>query len=295
MSNIELAYIGVEVADVPGLEAILSGVAGLIPGEPLSGATTWRDDHKAHRVIVTEGVANDAVVIGFEASSADDAAAIAARLQGIGYAVDAGGDASCTARRVEGLWRTTSPWGVPVEIVHGLAEASTPFESELMPEGFKTKGVGFGHMVFAVGDPTEAHRFVVDGLGMSQTDWLDLPIAPGMVITGRFYHCNPRHHTLALIGVPEAPPKAMHHFMFETNAYDSVGAAFDRAFAAGVPIASGLGKHDNDKMFSFYVETPAGFQIEVGYGAREIGSDWSENRSYDRISMWGHQPVARVS
>ena len=31
-----------------------------------------------------------------------------------------------------------------------------------------------------------------------------------------------------------------------------------------------LGKHDTDKMFSFYVVTPAGFQLEFGYGARTI-------------------------
>ena len=242
--------------------------------------------------MVTPGTAEDVTVVGFQAVTAETANVIVDRLRSLGYELVAGTGAECAARRADGLWRTTAPWGVPVEIVHGLAEASTPFESELVPDGFKTEGVGFGHAVFLVADPAEADRFFVEGLGMRQTDWLDLPIAPGVVMTGRFYHCNPRHHTLALIGVPEAP-KRLHHIMFETNALDAVGAAFDRAFAAGVPIANGLGKHDNDQMFSFYFETPAGFQIEIGHGARVVGDDWNENRAYDRISMWGHQPVAR--
>ena len=195
------------------------------------------------------------------------------------------------------MWKTVSPWGTPVEIVHGLAAADTveSFHSERVPGGFKTDGVGFGHCVFMVGDAEEAHRFVVDGLGMRQTDWLDLTVAPGVVISGRFYHCNPRHHTLALVCPPgPPPPKKMHHVMVETLERDDVGAAFDRAYAAGHPIPNGLGKHDNDKMFSFYTMTPAGFQVEVGHGAREVGDDWNENRAYDSISQWGHQPVTRL-
>jgi biphenyl-2,3-diol 1,2-dioxygenase len=293
---IELAYLGVEVTDVPGLAAVLEGVAGLVPGEPHDGVSTWRNDDRVQRILVAEGPADDATVIGFEASSSPAAAEIAERLDAVGYDVAAAGDAECASRRVEGMWRAVSPWGTPVEIVHGLAAADSgeSFRSELVPGGFKTDGVGFGHCVFMVADAQDAHRFVVDGLGMRQTDWLDLTVAPGVVMSGRFYHSNPRHHTLALVCPPgPPPPKKLHHVMFETLERDDVGAAFDRAFAAGHPIPNGLGKHDNDKMFSFYTMTPAGFQVEVGHGAREVGADWNENRAYDSISLWGHQPVQR--
>lgn len=291
MNDIELAYVGVEVSDTDALAQFLGGIAGLIPGDDLDHANTWRDDDKAYRVLVTEGQADDVTVVGFEAASEASAGAIVDRLRALGYNVEDGSDTDCESRRVASLWRTMAPWGVPVEIVHGLERASTPFVSELVPDGFKTDGVGFGHMVFPVTDLEVAHRFVTEGLGMRQTDWLELPLAPGVALTARFYHCNPRHHTFALVGVPEPAPKRLHHIMFETNSLDAVGAAFDRAYGLGVPIASGLGKHDNDQMFSFYVETPAGFQIEVGHGAREVGPDWDENRAYDRISRWGHQPL----
>jgi 2,3-dihydroxybiphenyl 1,2-dioxygenase len=294
--NIELAYLAVEVADVDGVAAVLGGVAGMIPGASTDGSATWRNDDRAQRILVAQGPADDATAIGFSLPSVGAASEAADRLASLGYPIEIGSPSACEARRVDGLWRTVSPWGVPVEIVYGLAQHADGelFVSDLMPGGFKTDGVGFGHCVFMVPDAEAAHTFVVDGLGMRQTDWLDLPVAPGVTVSGRFYHGNSRHHTLALVCPPGPPaPKKLHHVMVETNTSDDVGAAFDRAFAAGHPIPNGLGKHDNDKMFSFYTMTPAGFQVEVGFGAREVGPDWDENRAYDSISLWGHQPVTR--
>ena len=40
-----------------------------------------------------------------------------------------------------------------------------------------------------------------------------------------------------------------------------------------------------------YVASPAGFQVDVGHGARLVAEDWDQNRRYDRISTWGHQPL----
>jgi biphenyl-2,3-diol 1,2-dioxygenase len=289
---IELAYLGVEVADIQGFSAVIEGVAGLVPAAPIGAALTWRNDDRVHRVLATVGPADDATVLGFQVASAAAMGEVADRLVSLAYPVAIGSANECAARKVDGMVKAMSPWGVAVEVVHGLAAAETAFRSEQIPGGFKTSGMGFGHSVFMVSDAARAQAFVVDGLGLRQTDWLDLPVAPGVVVSGRFYHGNRRHHTLALI-CPPGPPatKKMHHFMVETNDMDDVGAAFDRALVAGHPIPNGLGKHDNDKMFSFYTLTPAGFQIEVGYGAREVGDDWSENRAYDSISMWGHQPV----
>lgn len=291
--TLQLAYLAVEVNDRDGLAAVVGGVAGFVPGEPTGSAVTWRNDDRAHRVIVTTGPSDDATAIGFEVADAAECDAVAERLTALGYPVERGDAARAAERRVAGLISTVSPWGTTVEVVHGLA-GGLPFASPLVPGGFKTEGLGFGHCVFMVPDRDEAHRFVCDGLGMRQTDWLDLEVAPGIVVSGRFYHCNPRHHTMALIAPPgPPPPQKMHHFMVETNRIDDVGAAFDRAYGAGHPIPNGLGKHDNDKMFSFYTQTPAGFQVEVGYGAREVGPDWGDNRAYSSISEWGHQPVQR--
>jgi catechol 2,3-dioxygenase-like lactoylglutathione lyase family enzyme len=145
--------------------------------------------------------------------------------------------------------------------------------------------------VFATTAFEVSHHFVTEGLGLRQTDWVETELAPGVELEIRFYHCNPRHHSLALARAPFELPQRLHHLMVEVADRDDVGLAFDRAWNAGCDIASGLGHHPNDRMFSFYVTSPAGFQVEVGHGARLVTERWDENRRYDRISTWGHQPL----
>jgi 2,3-dihydroxybiphenyl 1,2-dioxygenase len=290
--ELELGYLGIQVPNPDALSGFFADVIGLVPGETAGGdARTWRNDDKAHRIIVEPGPATDAVFVGFEV--VDDSAfdAVAARLGAAGYGLTRGSDDDRKARRVERLARTTSPFGVTIEVVAGLGDATTPYASPLVPGGFLTTGVGFGHVVFATTAFDESHRFLTDGLGLAQSDWLGTEVAPGIELEVRFYHCNARHHTVALARAPFDLPQRLHHLMLETNARDDVGAAFDRAWATDLGIPNGLGRHDNDGMFSFYVASPAGFQVEVGHGARVITDDWDDNRRYDRISAWGHQPL----
>jgi 2,3-dihydroxybiphenyl 1,2-dioxygenase len=292
--ELEIGYLAVEVPDPATLTPFLAEVVGLVAGEPTSdGARTWRDDDRAHRLLVRAGPANDAVAVGFEAVSDAAFDATVARLAAAGFPVAGATPDECGARRVARMARTTAPWGTAVEIVEGLADAPTPFASPLVPGGFLTEGVGFGHVVFATTAFDESARFLVDGLGLRQSDWLETEIAAGIELEVRFFHCNARHHTVALAKAPFDLPQTLHHVMFETRERDDVGAAFDRAWATDLPIPNGLGRHDNDGMFSFYVQSPAGFQVEVGHGARVITDDWDDDRRYDRISAWGHQPLRR--
>jgi 2,3-dihydroxybiphenyl 1,2-dioxygenase len=290
-TELELAYLGVEVTDPAAFATYLADIVGLVAGEPTTdGAQTWRNDDRAQRIIVHEGPANDAVYVGFEAASVDAFDRAVERARAAGAAVSDGSADDLGARRVDRLVRIEAPWRVPVELVHGLAVAPEPFSSPLVPGGFVTKGEGFGHVVFVTPDLDAADRFARDVLGLTQSDWMETDLG-GMALTVRFYHCNPRHHTLALGSLPIELPQKLHHVMVETVSQDNVGMAFDRAFNAGVPIANALGKHDNDKMFSFYAVTPAGFQLEFGYGARTIEQPWTDDRQYTRISEWGHQPL----
>ncbi len=287
--RIELGYLVLEVPDPDVLAPVFADVVGLVPGKPTkSGTNTWRNDQRANRVFVQSGPANDAIAIGLEAVDAAAFDGAIGQLQAIGADV-ANGDHG--ERRVQQLVQTTTPWGVDVEVVLQLADAPSPFTSALVPGGFLTDGVGFGHAVFVTTAFEESHVFLTEGLGFAQSDWLETELAPGIDLEVRFYHCNRRHHTIALARAPFDLPQRLHHIMFELNQRDDVGAAFDRAWATHLAIPNGLGRHDNDGMFSFYLQTPAGFQIEVGYGARVITDGWNDNRRYAQISAWGHQPL----
>ena len=251
---------------------------------------TWRNDDKAQRVIVEPGPANDAVYVGFEA--VDDAAfdaIVASGSKPPASRSHGGTDDERTARRVSD-WPTRWRRGGPVELAAGLEDAATPTSSPLVPGGFLTDGVGFGHAVFATTAFDESHAFATDGLGMVQSDWLEKEIAEGIELEVRFYHCNPGTTAWRWPGAvrpaPEAAPR------------DGRDERPRRRRRRVRPRVDGrarhpqrLGRHDNDRMFSFYVASPAGFQVEVGYGARTITDDWDDNRRYDRISVWGHQPL----
>jgi 2,3-dihydroxybiphenyl 1,2-dioxygenase len=290
--QLQLAYIGIEVPDPNVLTPTFGDVVGLLPGESPDGhARTWRNDNRVHRVILQAGPANDAIYFGVEATDSESFEEVATRLDRAGFALDEGTAEDRIARRVGELGTTTTPWGVNVEVVTGLASTSDAFSSPGVPGGFLTDGVGFGHAVFVTTAFDESHAFVVDALGFSQSDWLVTEIAEGIELEVRFYHCNQRHHTLALARAPFELPQKLHHVMFEMNDRDDVGKAFDRAWASDLSIPNGLGRHDNDGMFSFYMGSPAGFQIEVGHGARVVTDDWDDNRAYDRISAWGHQAL----
>jgi 2,3-dihydroxybiphenyl 1,2-dioxygenase len=289
---LELGYVGVEVTDQAALHAYLTNILGLVPGEPTAeGAATYRIDAKAQRLIVHSGPRDDISYAGFVASGAAAHETAVRRLETAGYAVTPGTDDEKAARRVRDLAHTLAPWGARIELAHGLADAATPFESGLVPGGFVTDGLGLGHAVMLVAGGKEEHeaadRFVTSGLGMVLSDYLDVEFN-GAPVHGNFYHCNGRHHSLALIFLPvPAVPKTLDHIMVETVSEDNVGHAFDRALAAGVPIVRDLGKHPNDRMFSFYSVSPAGFQFEFGTGAVLVDDNW-EVVGYNKISAWGH-------
>ena len=76
--------------------------------------------------------------------------------------------------------------------------------------------------------------------------------------------------------------------MLEMPDIDDVGQTLDRAKAAGVRITSTLGRHKNDHMLSFYMESPAGFDVEIGTGGLLCGDDWLAHE-FCEGDIWGHE------
>ncbi len=285
----QLAYLGVEVDDAARLGQYFTDTVGLMPVEsPHPAETRWRFDDKVYRVSVTEGPLNDATHVGYEYNDVASLERATTRLRGLGFEVTPGDASLAERRQVVQLYQVTAPWGVTVELVTGLATSDQTLDVAHHPGGFRTGEHGMGHVVFMVPFETldEGSRFLVDGLGMALTDYLQREGAPARA---DFYHSNGRHHSTALIGLPRTVKQRLNHLMVESASVDNVGRTFDRAVASGLPIPRGLGRHDNDGMFSFYAETPAGFLIEVGTGGVVVDEQW-EARRYERASAWGHQP-----
>jgi biphenyl-2,3-diol 1,2-dioxygenase len=163
----------------------------------------------------------------------------------------------------------------------------TPFKSPVGVSQFVTGTQGLGHAVLSTKDIAKARHFYQDLLGFRLSDTIRMRMGPQAHFDMEFFHCNPRHHTLALIPLPM--PKRLHHIMLQVPTIDAVGFALERAEAAQTPITSTLGRHTNDQMVSFYARTPAGFEVEFGYGAIEVDdATWRVTR-HDKPSTWGHK------
>jgi len=289
MAISRLGYLGLEVSDVPAWERFAVDMLGLTVGERRSdGSVTLRLDDQAQRIVLHPGPADDLAYVGFEVDDERALREMATRLGAAGFrAEDAGAD-DARRRHAARLCRVTDPGGVPVELFYGPERAATPFASPLAPSGFVTGDEGLGHVVLSAADAAATERFYREILGMRLSDRVTAEVAPGFSITITFLHANPRHHTVAFAAGPL--PKRIHHFMLEARAMEDVGHAYDRCLDAGVPIASTLGMHPNDRMFSFYAWTPSGFQVEFGWGGRKVDDATWEPATYDRVSVWGHRP-----
>ena len=148
-----------------------------------------------------------------------------------------------------------------------------------------------GHVLVNARNSAETERFYREVLGFTLTDYVDTVVS-GHSLHAVFLHVNPRHHSLAFAELPI--PKRLHHVMLEVNSIDDVGAAFDRCQELGVPLQRTIGRHQNDRMVSFYGYTPSGFCFEVGWGARDVDDRSWEVKVYPGASEWGHRPVAQA-
>ncbi|HKX08155.1 MAG TPA: VOC family protein, partial [Stellaceae bacterium] len=227
----------------------------------------------------------DVAFIGWELDNHAAVDAMAGRLEQARVPVRSGTKAEITERGVEHLLWFEDPSGIRSEIFHGPVMASESFVSERMRSGFHTGDQGMGHVLVNARDSAETERFYREILGFTLTDYVDTDTFHGV-----FLHVNSRHHSLAFAELPLE--KRLHHFMLEVNSIDDVGHAFDRCQELGVPLQRTIGRHQNDRMVSFYGYTPSGFCFEVGWGGREIDDRNWEVRVYPGASDWGHRPVA---
>lgn len=281
----QLGYVGFEVSDLAAWETFATEVIGAsIADRYDDGGFSLRWDGHHHRAFILPGELDDLALLGFECASEADLETTAAALRAAGHDLTAGTDAECAKRRVAKLYRFREIGGNPAEIYCGPAMADGPLPAGPVRAGFVADDMGLGHCVVRVKDRDAAEQWYCDVLGFKLSDHIQCEIG-GFNVDIAFLHVNPRHHSIAL---GTMMPKRIHHIMWQVGSMDDVGMAFDRCTDRRVPIMQTLGRHPNDKMFSFYAMTPSGFEFEYGWGARNVDDDW-EATTYDHISEWGHR------
>jgi 2,3-dihydroxybiphenyl 1,2-dioxygenase len=280
---LQLGYLVLEVSSLEAWRTFAVDTLGLSIGQELeAGGFTLRMDRYPQRFFVEPGALDDVATIGWQA--ADEAAldAIAARVPEAAR----GSAAECARRKVRALIKFQDPAGIPTEVFCGPELAAEPERNPILTSRFIAGDLGLGHIVISADDPERSIAFYRDVLGFRLSDRITC-VYFGHAVDINFFHVNKRHHSLA---IGQRQRKRIHHFMLEVGSIDDVGMGFDRVLRSGLPIMQTLGRHPNDRMFSFYAKTPSGFQFELGHGGREVDdADWQPT-TYDRISEWGHHP-----
>lgn len=283
----QLGYLGFEVSDIGAWERLLTEVIGLgVAERRADGSLSFRMDGHAHRILVRPGPADDLTFVGWQTSGADAFASLVDLLHSASVDVSLGTAEEASLRKVAAFARFRDPAGVPVEIFHGPEMAKEPFQSSVARSGFVADDEGLGHVVVTANTNDESLAFYRDKLGFRLSDRIIAEIY-GYHADMLFLHANRRHHSLAFGGRME---KTINHFMIEVRSLDDVGLAFDRTMRARLQINHTIGRHPNDRMISFYAQTPSGFQFEVGFGGREVDDATWEPATYNALSEWGHHP-----
>jgi biphenyl-2,3-diol 1,2-dioxygenase len=281
----ELAYIELGVSNLANWQRYATEVLGL-SAEMQDGTLLLKSDSSIWRIKVVDSGEDDIRCAGFRVDNDQALQTISRQLHDIGFSVNELGGAEKVARGVDVLMSCVDPFGLQIELFLGDRKSEAPFVSPQNVNGFVTGSQGLGHMVLFVPDADAARAFYQHGLGFRLSDHITMG-PEGSQIELTFLHCNSRHHTLALAPIPA--PRKLNHIMLEVTNLDDVGFGLDRAMAQSTPITSSIGCHTNDKMVSFYMQTPSGFDIEYGFGGIEIDDATWQTTHYDKPSIWGHK------
>jgi len=287
----QLGYVGIGVSDLAAWEEFATQVLGLeVVSRGADGVLYLRMDDYSYRIALHPTGKDDVAYVGWEVKDTESLREIASRIEASGVPVARPAQEERDRRQVLDLVRIEDPNGVTVELFCGPLIPAAPFRPTRPISGFKAGLLGLGHVVFMAKDLPRTVSFYQDLLGFRLSDVVSIgrPGAGDAKLV--FYHCNPRHHSIAFGTMPR--PRKLSHIMLELNSLDDVGSTYYLCQDKGLTITRTLGRHSNDCMFSFYVQTPSGFDIEYGWGGREIDEATWVVQQRKGGSLWGHRMLA---
>ncbi len=285
-----LAYVVIGASDLGVWRDYSAGVIGLGTVDTQTGDLGLRMDNHPWRLLIETGADDDLTHAGWDLGSNIDLDDYVAALRAKGQDVREESADLAVKRHVSRLFSLADPNGFTHEFFTGrtnLRDDGGALSSILRGPGFQTGDLGIGHILPVSKNYEEGVRWYQDVLGLRYSDRIRQEMAPGIFADATFFHsATGRHHSLATGAFPS--PKRLNHLMLEYRDMNDVGLAYERAKKAGIPIVLELGHHPNDQMFSFYMRTPSGFGIELGYGGIVIDEASWEPQLFDVMSDWGH-------
>lgn len=268
------------------------GGIGLHLDKPSKDVLVFRMDEHARRLIVRRGDDEDVVASGWQVEDEHVLAEILDRLKADGVQVQVGSDEEAELRGVESFVGFVGPKEMPIELFTRPKQTNATLI--MKSSGFITGPIGMGHLAITSKEPEAMLGFWKKYFDARLTDHIEARIS-GVNLEIEFLRLNPRHHSVAVAatrGKRLDPIRTrIQHVNLEVISLDDMTNAYLRCRKLGFKVAMGVGLHTNDKDLSFYVVTPSGFQVEVGWNPVLVEDEvnW-QPMVHQGISLWGHQP-----
>ncbi|MCC4596990.1 VOC family protein [Xanthomonas campestris pv. phormiicola] len=281
-----LGYVGFTTRNIEGWKTFAPQVLGLQVAQELEdGTLVLRADQHRRRIVLHPGDTDAVAYLGWECRNPEDLDNVRKALRAAHVPFEEASVAAAEASAVKAMIRFRDADGLWIEAYFGpTLMVHDPFVSPVGARPFVMSEQGLGHVVMATSRYREQIAFYQDVLSFRITDYLEIS---GLNREAVFLRVNHRHHSLALIDMPPAHGN-FHHLLLEMSSLDEVGFAYQRAKAAGAHIVIDLGRHVNDNMLSFYVTTPSGWAVEIGWGGIQIDDETWHVTHYPTNSSWGH-------
>jgi len=256
-----------------------------------AGSIAARMDAHERRLIVRRGPREDFVAIGYQLRDEATLSVVLERLRALGIATEAASAEEAAFRGVRSFVRFLGPKAVSIELFVDAILSDEPLQ--MRTSAFVTGDGGMGHVAMTSRRPDEMQRFWEGLFDARLSDRVEDRIA-GVDLDIRFLRFNARHHSLAIAttrGIHLDPIRTrVQHLNVEAATLEDLTAAYGRCRALGYEMAHEIGQHPNDKELSFYVSSPSGFEIELGWNALEVDEASWKPTTHPSISAWGHKP-----
>ena len=290
--RVQLGYIVIESERLDDWKRFAHQGVGLHLDAENESGLAFRIDAHQRRLVINRGPAEDVTTLGIQLLDENTFQLAKEQLQEHGISWEKGSVKAARERGVKSFIGVKGPKGLRIELYCEPLETNAPLKM-LCRQGFVTGGSGMGHVAITTRYPTEMIEFWQSIFGARVSDYIVEKIA-GMTLDITFLRFNERHHSIAIAATREVAMDPIRtriqHLNLLAIDLDDLAAAYQRLLKLNFEMAHEIGQHPNDKEISFYVTTPSGFELELGWNALTVDETTWQINHYDGISLWGHKP-----
>ena len=290
--RIRLGYIVIGSTRLDDWRRFGAEALGLHVDLPSGDLLAFRVDDWQRRIIVRQAADEDVIALGWQVDDEASLERLQARLRARGIETRGTTGKEAALRGVERFDAFTGPKRQTHELFTRPIRTDRPLA--MLTSGFVTGASGLGHAAITSRRPEAMIGFWQDVFDARVSDHIDARI-DGIGLDITFLRLNERHHSLAVAatrGLRMDPIRTkLQHFNLEVSSLNDLTNAYVRCRELGYRVALGVGQHTNDRELSFYVVTPSGFEIEIGWNPIRVTDEanWSPT-THKGISIWGHTP-----